>query len=1009
MRLHRLEITAFGPFPGTEEIDFDALSGAGLFLIHGQTGAGKTSVLDAVCFALYGQVPGIRGAAKGLRSDHAPPDAGPRVVLEVTVRGRRLRITRSPAWERPKRRGTGTTTEQARVIVEEHAAGAWTGRSTRLDEAGQFLGDLLGMTADQFCQVALLPQGEFAAFLRAGAEERRKVLEKLFATEIFTQVEKWLAERRASGGRRVDELRSAVESTADRIAEAAGTDRPGAPATVRRGLVPEPREEQQPAAADGPEMLLPWAAELAGQLAAVLGETDTLVAEAAAVLEAARGAAERGRVLADRQRRHADARRRREALTARAGERAELAAGQDAAARADRVMPLIQAAAARADRAEPTRAAAAAARAAVSELVPSAAPGDVLSKAERARRDEAAGLERLRDDAVRLRETTGEIGEVAARRTDLDRQEAELAALLVELPALVTAGRAELQAARVRVAGRPAAQAAADEAVRRIEAARRRDVVMAARTEAEAGHRGAVDAAQELRDRLQELRQTRLDGMAAVLAGELRAGDPCRVCGSTDHPDPAVALGVIPTDEDEERAEARHEQAQSRREEAAARLAELRAELDALLEITEEPVDALADAAAAAEATLAALDADVAHTERLETRLGQAEAELTEARDRREAVLRSLAETQARHGELTAAAARLTERLDQARGDDPTLEARIDRLAREAALLQAAAEATRAAQTATEELGTAAAAAAAAAEAAGFDSIEAVRETALTEDARSRVRDRIRAFDDEDAAVRALLGDPDLAAAAALPAPELPVLEADAALAADAHTAVVSARDRARQRCDRLGELRTALTARVGAWHPAAERHAVTAGLAGLASGQPGLNRLSMRLSAYVLAARLEQVVAAANERLARMSSGRYALVHTLDRAAGDRRGGSGGLGLRVLDGWTGQDRDPVTLSGGESFITSLALALGLADVVTAEAGGTEINTLFVDEGFGTLDEETLDEVMDVLDGLRDGGRTVGIVSHVAELRSRIPARLRVHKDRTGSTATITV
>ncbi|HZB31048.1 MAG TPA: SMC family ATPase, partial [Streptosporangiaceae bacterium] len=182
-----------------------------------------------------------------------------------------------------------------------------------------------------------------------------------------------------------------------------------------------------------------------------------------------------------------------------------------------------------------------------------------------------------------------------------------------------------------------------------------------------------------------------------------------------------------------------------------------------------------------------------------------------------------------------------------------------------------------------------------------------------------------------------------------------------------------------------------------------ADRHAVAARLAALATGQPGANRLSMRLSAYVLAARLEQVVAAANERLARMSAGRYALVHTVDRAAGDRRGGSGGLGLRVVDAWTGQERDPVTLSGGESFITSLSLALGLADVVTVEAGGTEIGTLFVDEGFGSLDDETLDEVMDVLDGLRDGGRAVGIVSHVAELRARIPAQLHVRKTRTGS------
>jgi exonuclease SbcC len=155
-----------------------------------------------------------------------------------------------------------------------------------------------------------------------------------------------------------------------------------------------------------------------------------------------------------------------------------------------------------------------------------------------------------------------------------------------------------------------------------------------------------------------------------------------------------------------------------------------------------------------------------------------------------------------------------------------------------------------------------------------------------------------------------------------------------------------------------------------------------------------------MRLSAYVLAARLEEVAAAATVRLEAMSAGRYTLVHCDEGARGRRRGG---LDLRVVDGWTGQERAPATLSGGETFFASLALALGLADVVAQEAGGARLETLFVDEGFGSLDERTLEHVLEVLDRLRDGGRTVGIVSHVADLRDRIPAQLRVVKERTGS------
>jgi exonuclease SbcC len=185
---------------------------------------------------------------------------------------------------------------------------------------------------------------------------------------------------------------------------------------------------------------------------------------------------------------------------------------------------------------------------------------------------------------------------------------------------------------------------------------------------------------------------------------------------------------------------------------------------------------------------------------------------------------------------------------------------------------------------------------------------------------------------------------------------------------------------------------------------PVLRRYAVAEGLRGLAAGTSGDNTDNVRLSAYVLAARLEQVVAAANGRLLTMSDGRYELRYTVDKAAGDGRARSaGGLGMRVVDAWTGVERDPATLSGGETFFSSLALALGLGDVAAAEAGGADIDTLFVDEGFGTLDEDTLEEVLDVLDRLRDGGRAVGVVSHVADLKHRVTTRLKVVKGPSGS------
>jgi exonuclease SbcC len=197
VRLHRLELSAFLAFGGRESVDFDALGEAGLFLLQGRTGAGKTALLDAVCFAFYGDVPGIRAEAARLRSDHAAPEVPTEVVLEATLRGRRIRITRVPQHERPKLRGEGTTTEPHRVrVVAVEEDGTETVLATRHEEARLELGDLLGMTREQFCQVVLLPQGGFARFLHARSDERERLLGELFDVGRFADVERWLRDRR---------------------------------------------------------------------------------------------------------------------------------------------------------------------------------------------------------------------------------------------------------------------------------------------------------------------------------------------------------------------------------------------------------------------------------------------------------------------------------------------------------------------------------------------------------------------------------------------------------------------------------------------------------------------------------------------------------------------------------------------------------------------------------------------------------------------------------------------
>jgi exonuclease SbcC len=232
-------------------------------------------------------------------------------------------------------------------------------------------------------------------------------------------------------------------------------------------------------------------------------------------------------------------------------------------------------------------------------------------------------------------------------------------------------------------------------------------------------------------------------------------------------------------------------------------------------------------------------------------------------------------------------------------------------------------------------------------------------------------------------------------------APDLAGLAARLAESGRLRDELHAAHQQAAQRARRLEALTDDLADALAAWAPVRQDHTLTAGLASLVEGKSADNQLRMRLSAYVLCERLRQVVAAANERLGTMTDQRFSLEQADERGAGEQRGG---LSLRVRDEWSGTQRDPATLSGGETFIVSLALALGLADTVSHEAGGTQLDTLFIDEGFGALDAATLDGVMDTLDALRDGGRVVGLVSHVAELRNRVPSRLEVRKARRGST-----
>src|SRR3712207_2311345 len=222
VRLHRLSLTAFGPFPGTEVVDLDEVAREGLFLLWGPTGAGKTTLLDAVVYALYGTVPGARGEEKRLRSDHADADTRTEVSCELTLGGERLLVTRRPEQTRPKKRGTGTTTEQARLTVQRWSGGGWQPVSTRIDEGSEYLRVRLGLSAEQFCQVVLLPQGDFARFLRAEPEDRAKLLRTLFDVDRFARAEEWLAGERRAAEESMRADRHRISTLLHRVAQKIG-------------------------------------------------------------------------------------------------------------------------------------------------------------------------------------------------------------------------------------------------------------------------------------------------------------------------------------------------------------------------------------------------------------------------------------------------------------------------------------------------------------------------------------------------------------------------------------------------------------------------------------------------------------------------------------------------------------------------------------------------------------------------------------------------------------------
>ncbi len=997
MKLHRLELEGFGPFLERQSVDFDAFADDGIFLIAGRTGAGKSSVLDGVCYGLYGGVPRYDGTERRLRSDHCGLDDPTSVTVEFSAEGRRWRVTRSPEYERPKRNGTGTTKEPHRATLEVLEPEGWTGVAGRPVDVAARLDEILGLTQQQFLQVILLAQNRFARFLLAKNDERQALLRTLFGTRSFEQYASALDERR--------------KSAAERLA-AEGTEVSTLLGEAERMIADLDTEREAGSEDDAPTRVLAEgetigrpALTIAERLADVVRGVERAQyrveaaahdrAAATATLDAALAAEREATAIHERQVERRAAREHLSTLESDAERIAALREEVVAAAAAEALRAPIEAL----DR---THRAIAPARAAAETTVRVAADlgetGLDASSGLTARDDELTTLLARVDAALALEDEFATVeAEAAVRHADVERAER----------------RADDVAARR--AGVPTTLAALDERLDRlVDALSRRDVAVAERTEVDRRIEAARDAEKlaEERDtadlaalvRADELRlaveawssllRRRLAGAAAELAHALIDGEPCAVCGSREHPAPAVGTAEPVTDAEVSAAEDR-KNAATERDRLASDASRVARDAHALAAARAggESLSALLERRERIGETVARAEADVAEHDRLA-------AERTALLDREKS---DAAESERLARELAAARQDLAlhaQRADAlraavlaARDTFPTVRARRRDLT-------ARRDAVRAVSVARIELETCVRAAADAR--AALDGLLADSVFSHEDEARVALRDAAArrrtesAITEHDAALAAtrgrlldlelvLVGAPDdpidLSPTAAAVREARNAVEAAAAAHAAASAVAARVRDLA-QRAD----AGSAAIARLS------DAHAVVARLADTVAGRAP-NTRRMALETFVLAAELEEIVDAANLRLDHMSAGRYRLQHTDALAA---RGAASGLGLEVMDAFTGQCRPPQSLSGGETFLASLALALGLAEVVTARAGGIRLDTLFVDEGFGSLDDETLDLAMRTLDELRQGGRTVGVISHVASMKDQLPAQVRV-------------
>ena len=1080
MILHNLEFEAFMAYPKRQEINFDTLNNAGVFLLNGPTGAGKTTILDAICYALYGETSSDRESAKLHSTYAAHSGTKPRVLLDVTLHGKRLRIDRTPAYNKPITRGARKgqmREESAKATLAELAPGAdpsdekaWTPISSSVAEVNRTIAERTHLTKEQFLKVVLLPQGQFAQFLKSKPKERKELLKKMFPVEHYEQLFAALTEEAKTAQQEVaqDEntQRGYLErARAEMLALQALLDAADPDAEEAAG---EETSEQLTAESVTAETLDTWIA------VGIARARETSTREKQEQQRLTDEADRNTRLLAERAQLQADWREyeqlceRRTRLTERADEhkaqREELAQARAAAplhAQYAQVQAESQALAAR----EQEHSACASAleengRALLAALRDEETSADVTFPEETT----FAALPDLEpaEQETQLEALLDTLRALQKKDAQLTDEEAAVAALLKQANALEQdKARAEktlsdLTAAAEQLAEELAGYSTADEertlaahlvteAQQKHDAAQQMqqklDAASAAVAEAEKQNKRTATAEQKAQEKWQasaqqalaateefkNLQVLRLAQASSLLARELKDGEPCAVCGSVEHPAPAqIAEGEqlverADLDAAKEREDKAHKQARTHElakdratkahQEASEALAAARTQYETLAAQGECDVEQTAAQLQQAQTRLAQAQSHVTARDGVLVKVERVRVELQKAQEALRTIDGAAVEAQTRHRDAAArceataadlaparAAVGFAQRVESVEG----YRAAHQRLARAVLLLgQARERHALAAAQAQRLLGESA-----------FESAELVQTAVRTPERVDALEQTVAAYELEHARLLEGFGREAIVAVAARVAAgeQAPddlqgVREQVEQLRAAAHR--LTLREGERESMLRsLQALRGEYAAFRAKTAQRYDRAQMLANLAAAARGDTlGGYEHQVDLVSYVLGAEFERILQSASLHLDRMSEGRYGMVFSDHRAKGSRSGG--GLNLEITDTWTGEPREASSLSGGESFLASLSLALGLAEVVQANNGGIELDTLFIDEGFGTLDAETLDMVMGTIESLRDSGRTIGLISHVEEMKNRIPAQIVVEKGQNGSSVRV--